>query len=146
MEGCHHKPQWGGLVLPEPVNRRHSCREGGEQLTESSPPGGGFRVFIRLLSVLDCLVSGREAWRDAVHGVAKDQTRLMDRTTTTAVCGKGGEAEGEAPEDPDVLVYTPSVLLCWPDNLLGPPVVTLAWTAPGCRDVGFLLSLHCPKM
>ena len=41
--------------------------------------------------------------------------------TTTAICGKEGEATGEVPEDPGVLVYTPSMLLCWPDSLLGPP-------------------------
>ena len=41
--------------------------------------------------------------------------------TTTAVCEKEGEATGEVPEDPGVLVYTPSMLLCWPDSLLGPP-------------------------
>ena len=56
MERCGHKPQWEGLVLPEPVNRSHSCREGGEQHTESSRPGGGFRIFIRLLSVLDSVL------------------------------------------------------------------------------------------
>ena len=34
------------------------------------------------------LMMGREAWHDTVHGVAKRQTRLSNRTTTTKrACG-----------------------------------------------------------
>ena len=32
----------------------------------------------------------REAWRAAVHGVAKSQTRMNDSTTTTIVLGING--------------------------------------------------------
>ena len=35
------------------------------------------------LSKLREMVKGREAWRAAVHGVSKSQTRLSDSTTTT---------------------------------------------------------------
>ena len=34
------------------------------------------------LSKLQEMVKGREAWRAAVHGVAKSQTRLSNQTTT----------------------------------------------------------------
>ena len=34
-------------------------------------------------------VKDREAWRAAVHGVAKHQTRLIDRTTTTSEKASG---------------------------------------------------------
>ena len=36
------------------------------------------------LSKLQEIVKGKEAWRAAVHGVAKVWTQLSDRTTTTA--------------------------------------------------------------
>ena len=36
----------------------------------------------RNLSKLWEIVKDREAWRAAVHGVSKSQTRLQDRTTT----------------------------------------------------------------
>ena len=32
------------------------------------------------------MVRDREAWRVAVHGVAKSQIRLEDRTSTTRMC------------------------------------------------------------
>ena len=32
------------------------------------------------------IVKDRKAWDDAVHGAAKSQTQLSDRTTTTTVC------------------------------------------------------------
>ena len=32
------------------------------------------------------LVTDREAWRAAVHGVAKSQTQLSDRTETEMLC------------------------------------------------------------
>ena len=41
------------------------------------------------LSKLQEIVKDREAWRTAVHEVAKSQTRLSDRTKTTSlVVGK----------------------------------------------------------
>ena len=36
------------------------------------------------LSELQELVMDREAWRDAIHGVAKSRTRLSDRTELNA--------------------------------------------------------------
>ena len=41
------------------------------------------------LSKLRETVKDREAWRAAVHGVAKHQTRLIDRTTTTSEKASG---------------------------------------------------------
>ena len=41
------------------------------------------------LSKLREIVKDREAWRAAVHGVAKHQTRLIDRTTTTSEKASG---------------------------------------------------------
>ena len=38
------------------------------------------------LSKLGEIVKDREAWHAAVHTVAKSQTRLSDRTTTTKCC------------------------------------------------------------
>ena len=35
------------------------------------------------LSKVQMIVKDREAWRAAVHGVVKSQTRLSDLTTTT---------------------------------------------------------------
>ena len=40
------------------------------------------------LSKLQEISEGQEAWRAAVHGVAKSQTRLSDRTTATSVHAK----------------------------------------------------------
>ena len=40
------------------------------------------------LSKLQEMVKDREAWRDAVHGVAKSQTRLRDWTTISGPSGK----------------------------------------------------------
>ena len=41
------------------------------------------------LSKLRETVKDREAWRAAVHGVAKHQTRLIGRTTTTSEKASG---------------------------------------------------------
>ena len=41
------------------------------------------------LSELQEMVMGREAWRAAIHGVAKSRTRLSDFTFTFTMCGCG---------------------------------------------------------
>ena len=42
------------------------------------PPHGHHRLDGRCLSELQELVMDREAWRAAIHGVAKSRTRLSD--------------------------------------------------------------------
>ena len=37
----------------------------------------------KVKKIIGCIVKKREAWRAAVHGVAKSQTQLSDLTTTS---------------------------------------------------------------
>ena len=62
------------------------------------------------LSKLRETVKDREAWRVAVHGVAKSQTRLSDRTTNNTLYLMRSESSfrlGESPS-PTSFVVQPS--------------------------------------
>ena len=53
------------------------------------------------------VVKDREAWRAAVHGVAKSWTRLSDCTTASRFREEGGHGEG-----PGVPPFSPSSGVC----------------------------------
>ena len=70
------------------------------------------------LSKVQMIVKDREAWRAAVHGVVKSQTRLSDLTTTTTqYLGLLREQDGNnlsvaCEQVPSTEVAPPSQLCC----------------------------------
>jgi len=62
------------------------------------------------LSELQELVMDREAWRAAIHGVAKSRTRLSYRTELRGV--GWGRSRGEVQEGGDICVLATDFLCC----------------------------------
>ena len=58
-----------------------NCRQEEKGMTEDEMVGWHHRLNGHSLSKLQNLVMDREAWRAAIHGVTKSQTRLSDNWT-----------------------------------------------------------------
>ena len=83
------KLQYFGHVMPraDSSEKSNAGKDGRQKgAAEDERVGWHHRLDGVSLSKLQEMVKGREAWRAAVHGVAKSWTWLSNWTTTTIIC------------------------------------------------------------